>query len=660
MATLRPRFLLLALGGAPALGAQEWQPGSAVPLVRAATEARTGRDLTAAVAGWQAEAHGVVRFVVRVDHEGSPVERVMKVDELRVEVYGEAPSRSKQRIVAWRDTVLQPTTIRYHRDHLGIVANDFGPRIRLGQGEEVRDVIHPLTPEGMAAYQFALGDTLQIVSEGDTLTVVAVQVRPVDPDGVGLVGTLFLDRDRAALVRLRFTFTPASYLDPTVDRITVVLENALHEQRRWLPFRQSIAIDRASPWIVLPVTTRIVAEWQIAEYHLGVVHPPGRFAGAAIDGLGTTGGEGWTGPIPVEGLGGMGAAPALRQLGQELAGRRLEGLPVVRLAGPAGVSSLLRVNRVEGVAVGVGLRWTPTHRTLLAGDLALATGDGRVTGGARVRRTIGAVAWQVSAGRRVVDLADTPGGSSLANSVATVISGRDQRDWFLRDRVGLEARWNWHGVGVALGIAHETVSSLEARFTALDGTQRTNPSLGGASSLTTSSDFWWRTATARWRLRSESGANWRRVWGRLDEQGPGGTVVSVEGGVGSAAVPVHRAFVLGGRGSLVGHRNRAAWGSRLLRVEVGRPVAVAVPIPALPGVPSQGGLESRLVPFVAVGRVAGAIERAPEPPSGSWRVSLGAHLDLWGPLLRLTVGWAPGPGRIGITFDAHPDWWPLL
>ena len=71
-----------------------------------------------------------------------------------------------------------------------------------------------------SAYQFALGDTLVLTTPKGRVRVVSIQVRPSHPDSAGTVGTLFLDLDRAALVRFRFTFTPASYRDPTVQTIT--------------------------------------------------------------------------------------------------------------------------------------------------------------------------------------------------------------------------------------------------------------------------------------------------------------------------------------------------------------------------------------------------------------------------------------------------------
>jgi len=134
MSRIAPGALLLLLGAGP-LHAQAWQAGTQIDLIRRAVAHRASRDADTLLAAWQADAHGVVRYLSELDHGDGPVERVIRLDELRVEVYGESPNRSKQIIRAWRDTTFLPNRIDYHRDHLGIVANDFGPTIRLGQGE---------------------------------------------------------------------------------------------------------------------------------------------------------------------------------------------------------------------------------------------------------------------------------------------------------------------------------------------------------------------------------------------------------------------------------------------------------------------------------------------------------------------------------------------
>ncbi|MES1260037.1 MAG: hypothetical protein ABUL71_05525, partial [Gemmatimonadota bacterium] len=371
--------------------AQEWRPGTDVELVRRAAAHRAARDADTLLNAWQAEAHGIIRSASVLDHGNGPVERVIKADELRVEVYGESPNRSKQIIRAWRDTSFLPNRINYHRDHLGIVANDFGPMIRLGQGEEVRDVPHPLSPAGLASYQFAMGDTVTIRSPKGRTRVVTVRVRPADPDSSGTVGTMYLDADRAALVRFDFTFTPASYRDATVEAITVTLENGLQQNTRWLPWRQSIVIRRGIPVFDIPIRTVIRGDWTIDNYELGVQHPPNRFTGPYLVGpRGPQIGGRWDGAL----AGLLDALPAAdadvanveQTAAAELGGRLLDGLPRTRiLAG--GISDLIRVNRVEGVTPALGMRVALGGSLVLRGRVGVGLSDHRMVGSGSLERT---------------------------------------------------------------------------------------------------------------------------------------------------------------------------------------------------------------------------------------------------------------------------------
>src|SRR5437868_7735287 len=104
---------------------------------------------------WHVRAHGVLLCLAQLGDGGTGTPRLVKADELDVEVYWSAPGRSKQVIRGWRDRRYLPTDIHYHRDHLGIVTDGFGPRIRIGEGDEVRDVVHPLSVEGLGSYEFA-------------------------------------------------------------------------------------------------------------------------------------------------------------------------------------------------------------------------------------------------------------------------------------------------------------------------------------------------------------------------------------------------------------------------------------------------------------------------------------------------------------------------
>ncbi len=667
VAPLRRLALVTLLLAAP-LGAQRWQSGRSLRLVSRATAARATRDHDTLLVGWRAMAHGMVRFAAEVEHGGTSIERVIRADELRVEVYGEAPNRSKQRIVAWRDTVFQPTPIIYHRDHLGIVANDFGARIRLGNGDEVRDVVQPLSDAGLDAYQFRLGDTVRIGSADRILDVVAVDVRPVDPAAPGVIGRMYLDVDRAALVRFRFTFTAASYRDPTVASITVELENALSERRWWLPRRQAIVIRRAEPLLALPITTVLRADWIIDDYRLGVRHPAGQFDGPAIAGLRHPVDTAWAVPLAIR-LAELPATSddieALRAVAAELApAARLDGLPAFRFLGSDGLSAFLHANRVEGVALGAGVRLRLGERDRVDLSGSVATTDGRMHGMASWRLGDARRALNLVAEDRIVDVADGAFGSRIANSLTTLIGNDDAGDWLRLRRLaiglvgggGSATRWT-------TSLAREEADAVVTGFRMHAGTSRPNPDLGAGAATVARFEVGRTTPGGEgWSLHTELGSGATATWlrGELTVAGTlAGFSWRLHAGGGSGELPAYRSFVAGGRGSLVGVPNRALGGRRLARVEVALPLAVAIPAPLGPRL-ARTVLASRITPYLAAAVAGGAIGGVPWRATGVVEPVFGVRLDLWGPLLRLDAGWAPRRGRVGLSVDAHPDWWPLL
>jgi hypothetical protein len=126
------------------LAAQAWDDPDGLALVRRAVERRAAARGEASLESYRTRAHGFVFFLAQVGAGLSEPPRLVKADELAVEVYWQAPDRSKQVILGWRDGAYLPTDIEYHRDPLGIVTNDFGDVIRIGEGDEVRDVVHLL------------------------------------------------------------------------------------------------------------------------------------------------------------------------------------------------------------------------------------------------------------------------------------------------------------------------------------------------------------------------------------------------------------------------------------------------------------------------------------------------------------------------------------
>ena len=209
-----------------------------------------------------------------------------------------------------------------------------------------------------------------------------------------VVGTLYLDAATAQLVRFRFSFTPAAYLDSQLEDISIVLENSLFEQRYWLPYRQEIEIRRRTTWLDFPARGIIRGRWDIEGYDLNVPLPAHLFQGPAIAGLAhpAPSDSSWSEPLD-EAVAGV-AAPvnrqdmdALRVEVERIAGARaLSGLPSNRLAAGS-VSDVVHVNRVQGLTLGfgavVGLK---ERRVEVRPSIAYGTSDHRVTGGLEVGR----------------------------------------------------------------------------------------------------------------------------------------------------------------------------------------------------------------------------------------------------------------------------------
>src|SRR5512144_1940847 len=164
-------------------GAQQWNDSRSRALVERATARRAQQLADTGLRDYKATAHGYVTFLAQVGEGLAEPPKVVKADELVNLVYWRAPNLSKQVILGRRDTLLLPTDIAYHRDHLGIVQNNFPAIIRLGEGDEVRDVPHPLSPDGLAQYDFALADSFAIGSGAQRISVYEIKVRPKDDRG---------------------------------------------------------------------------------------------------------------------------------------------------------------------------------------------------------------------------------------------------------------------------------------------------------------------------------------------------------------------------------------------------------------------------------------------------------------------------------------------
>ncbi|HEY2067495.1 MAG TPA: hypothetical protein VGG84_16180 [Gemmatimonadaceae bacterium] len=428
---------------------QSWNDPRVRALVERATARRAQQLADTGLKDFTAVAHGYVTFLAQVGAGLAEPPKVVKADELVNQVYWLAPNLSKQRIVGRRDTLLLPTDINYHRDHLGIVQNNFPAVIRLGDGDEVVDVPHPLSAQGLSTYDFAITDSLPLVLPGRTIVLYEVKVRPRDDRQPRIIGAMYIDRDDAQVVRMAFNFTRAAFRDESLDDLFVVIENGLIGSRFWLPRRQEIEIARGGTWLDYPVRGIIRGRWEIGDYHVNVGLDPTMFAGPEIV-----------------------LAPKAMQDTFHFSGRVLDSLPpdvravtdadiqrvreearaLVRaqalrrpqtaMLSATSVSDFIRFDRAEGLAVGGGLA------TRLGGgyDAQLRARYGVDD---RAVKGSGVVEWQsprfgvrLFAQRDYREAGDVRERSGVVNSVAAQEFGSDYTDPFQVQGggVGLDAR----------------------------------------------------------------------------------------------------------------------------------------------------------------------------------------------------------------------------
>lgn len=670
--------ILLAAHSSP-LTAQAWNSPETLDLVRRGVHARQRAEPDSSLTSYRTQAHGFVFFLAQAGAglEGPP--RLIKADELEVEVYWRAPAASKQVILGWRDGRWLPTDISYHRDHLGIVTNNFGDRIRIGEGDEVRDVVHPLSPAGPGLYDYRLRDSVRLRNRDTVLELHEVEVRPRDTSAPLVIGTLSLDVVTGDLVRFRFSFTPSAYLDSSLEDISIVLDNARLEGRWWLPWRQEVEIRRRAAWLDFPVRSIIRGRWEIGDYDLNVVVPEPVLGGPAIGGLRSpaAAGSGWNVPLaqaietagrPVE----QGDLEAVRrEIERIAAGRALSGLPATRL-GLSSVSDLVHVNRVQGLALGVGVAVRATPDLVIRSRGSFGTSDVRAYGDLSATWERGGTGLTVTGGRRLRELADRPIISGVANSLLSQEGGGDRGDYVLTDAATITAvRRAGTRLEASLTGGVERTRSVRAVAEPASGRYRPNPALGagtiGLGRLTL--DYVGagldRRNGNRLSLTTEAGGgdhDYVRVAGLLSAivpAGPGSIALRLEGGAGSRDLPAYRSFAIGGWGTLLGEPFRG-WGGR--RMVLGAlEYRVDAPFPAMPlGAFVSTGRSFTLAPFVAVGWSGGQMSGVPWRTSGGVRPVAGVAVEWFHHLLRLETGVSLHTGRVGVTVDLNREWWEVL
>ena len=692
------RAAVVVASGAVALvpsatAAQTWNDPRTRALVERATARRAAQLADTALVDYQATAHGYLTFLAQVGEGFPEPPKIVKADELALEVYWRSPDLSKQRIIGRRDTLLLPTDINYHRDHLGIVQNNFPNIIRLGEGDEVRDVPHPLSRQGLAQYDYVISDSLKIRLPDRAIDVLEVRVKPKDDRAPAAVGAVYIDRDQATVVRMAFSFTRAALIDKQLEDVSIVLENSLIDNRFWLPRRQEIEIRRTGSWLDYPARGIIRGRWEICCYQVNRGLMRAQFAGPEIvqAPMSQQRQYAWKGKI-------LDSLPADVRVATDDDVRRVqeEARTLVRATALArtretslsahAVSDFARVNRVEGLALGLGVgrRFGDGFSSRLAGRYGFS--DHQAKGELLVGwQQANASGLQLRVFRWFHDAGDEAETSLLRNTIAAQEFGSDYTDPYdsrggsLTVDFGRRFGGRWRLTG-----GYEWQDSLSVNATPASGQYeptiaawklhgpRATISYERPTTLTFGG--WEARVSSEVRVAHasvEEGANgvqettFGRAWLGVQAERPFGGVrlaarTSVASTIGSD-LPRQEFVFLGGPTSAPGYEFHELVGrfGASQRVE-GR---FSIPFVALSlGRYGNTGNRATLAPFAHVAYVAmvDSSTRAGTGRGVGWYPSIGVGLLTVFDLLRFDVAKGLRDGRWAFSVDVIRDFWSIL
>lgn len=445
-----------------------WDGPRVQALVRRAIEARRVVWSDTSLHNFEARVEAHIYFLAGLgtpdggggaDEAPAAGERLIRADQLALRVRWRAPDESMQTIVGRRSQERLPTRIRYHIDHLSLELGNFGYHIQIGEGTEVRDVLHPIAPGALSFYHYRLVDSLGIETAERRTTLYVVEVRPREPDRPGVVGSVYLDGTTGAVARMRITFTPASYRDPSVAGITVDLRSALYDGRWWLPAEQWLDIRRQASWLSFPLTGVIRTHLEVRSLRVNVPDMPALPEGGRVVTLPPKrlhSYDDWS-----DGLYDDPAASRLRgTIGPDEVrseARRLLGggllVPSSRF-GPwiPSVSSALRIRRAEGVTVGLGLRYRLDDRR------SLQLGAAWPFEAERPEWTVGyrgpAAGGRLEAHvfhRQLIDIGPFRAADGAVSTLGFLFSGEDFTDPYYRTGARLALSWPLAGGRLLVG-----------------------------------------------------------------------------------------------------------------------------------------------------------------------------------------------------------------
>ncbi|MCZ6477713.1 MAG: hypothetical protein O6851_05295 [Gemmatimonadetes bacterium] len=430
-----PRGAEAAFSPEPRTARSEWNDERVLLIIQAAIEARRHAFSDSSLRNFEADAEGFIYLLT--DIEGQ--ERLIRADQVALRIAWQAPGNLTQTILGRRSDRRLPSRIRYHIDHLAVTIDNFGDVIRVGEGDEVRGVVHPVARAGTRFYEYRLVDSTEIRFQGGRARIYEIEVRPTRFDRSGIIGTLYIDRDTWAVARMAFTFTPRSYVDPRLTGLDVDISNALWEGRYWLPVLQIVDVRRESRWLSFPISATIRTEHHIGPYRINgdLTEPVPRgekISSVAKSELASY--DEWRRDLLDGPLGEADTAAInmeeIRAKAREIVGRRV--VPTGRLrVWIDGVSSLARGRRAEGFLAGAG------------GEYALPRGSVRAWVGypfgtdlpellVAFDRDIGSTRLRVEGyHERLTDVGPFQAAAGLVSSISLAINGEDFTDPYFRD-----------------------------------------------------------------------------------------------------------------------------------------------------------------------------------------------------------------------------------
>lgn len=693
-------LLLLAMAAAlsPATAAAQptpggpggWDAARPLELIRRAQQRRAAASGDEGLTSYRSDARIYVYFYL--DRTDTGDRNLVKTDQLALEVFWQAPDLTKQRIVGWRDLKSLPTNINYHLDHLTVVQENFGDEIRIGDGDEVMNVVHPAAPGAERFYQYRMADslTLRLPGADEPVRVYEIQVRPRDPSSPGFLGSVFVDRRAGDIVRMDFTFTQSSYVDRYLDYINISLDNGLWQGRYWLPNQQRVEIRRRIPELDIPAGSVIRANMQVGNYRFDEPLPPAFFSGSPVIAVPRALRDTFPfeeeihAQLRAEGIGPAVELGEIRRMASELVADHALNRDARARLQLGSASDALRYGRAEGLVLASGIAVTPVTGWRLSARGGWAFGAAHPLASVELSGQQSGLRLKT----RVFvneprDMGIEPVSSGVLNSLSSLVAGEDYTDPYYAGGasvdVGRDLGDDWQ-IEVGLLAERQRSATLASDFSIfgdhrpvapIDPTdllvegrtallRRSSAEAGRWLDATLTADLGWmqppgRSAAAQdgadpLYLRPQVALEWGRRGGRGDlELRLGGRA-----GVAFGELPQQRLFRLGGRGTMPGYDFRRYGGDRYVTIEGVASVDLAPP-----------WVRGRLLAaagWVGAGDAAdAALGRGELEPAAHLLPGVGVGLGIFHDIVRVDLVRGVGPGgRWEVIVDANRAFWDFL